>query len=250
MHQLRYSPARTRKRRSMPTDREETPRLASDAGLTLIEMLVMLVIAGVVAAVSIEAIRVASSNGIRVSRAAREATGGSIDLAGLRSMIEASRADYVGDDGQFRGQEDGFSSTTSTPLSGRLGEPQTYTLVFESEPSSAWLRLVYSDGRGDIVVGRWPDASGSFQYYVEEETSLASAVTSRAGDSPAGRRRQWLSTWPDTSLEGAYYVSLPLAVKIEVKPQSGDPVAMIVGFPITAPPPQREQDLLGDIGPG
>jgi len=234
----------------MPSDREESPRLASDAGLTLIEMLVMLVIAGVVAAVSIEAIRVASSNGIRVSRAAREATGGSIDLAGLRSMIEASRADYVDDAGQFRGQADRFSSTTSTPLSGRLGEPQTYTLAFDSDPSSQSLRLVYSDGHGDIVVGRWPDASGGFQYFVEEERPIDFAFTSRARGSPVGPRRRWLSAWPgDTAADGGYYVSLPLAVKIEIRPGSGDPIAMIVRFPITAPPPQREQDLLGDFGP-
>lgn len=235
----------------MPSDREDSPCLASDAGLTLIEMLVMLVIAGVVAAVSIEAIRVASSNGIRVSQAAREATGGSIDLAGLRSVIEASRPDYTGGAGQFRGQEDRFSSTTSTPLSGILGEPQTYTLAFESDASSQWLRLVYSDGHGDIVVGRWPDASGGFQYFVEEEQPVDFAFTVRAGSSPVGRQRRWLSAWPgDTAADARYYVSLPLAVKIEIRPEPGDPIAMIVRFPITAPPPQREQDLLGEIRPG
>jgi type II secretory pathway pseudopilin PulG len=229
----------------MPSHRDETRRPARDAGLTLVEMLVMLVIAGVVAAISIESIRIASGNGIRVSRAALEATGGLIDRAALRSAIEASQSDYSDSDRRFQGGPDGFSSLTYAPLSGRLGEPQGYTLEFEPAPSDGSLQLVYSDGHGEIVVGQWPEASGSFEYYVEADPSDA-ALTFRPGSPSINREREWVDTWPNDRLtDVGYYVRLPLAVKIEIQPQSGETVAMIVRFPITAPPPLRAQDVTG-----
>lgn len=234
----------------MVTCSTDIPIKPNDAGLTLMEMLVMLVIASVVAAVSVESIRVASGNGIRVSKAAREATGELINRTALRSMIEGSRADYAGGEGQFRGEANHFSSTTSTPLSGRLGEPQTYSLSFETDASSRRLRLIYDDGHGEIMVGSWPDASGSFKYYVEETEELESALASRPGSVPRNRDRQWVDALPaELSSSGQYFSPLPLALKIEIEAQSKGSIGMIIRFPVTAPPPPREEDLFGAIGP-
>ncbi|WP_174235019.1 type II secretion system protein, partial [Marinicauda pacifica] len=68
--------------------------MTREAGFTLIEMLIMLIISGFVATLTIEAIRAASTNAIRVAQAARSVAGELIDERIFRTAVEASRTAY------------------------------------------------------------------------------------------------------------------------------------------------------------
>ena len=93
---------------SMIDDARQSP------GYTLIEVLIMLAITAILTTTVLELVRSATSNGVRIERAARFATGTVIDLAGLRHSILNVRSDYRNGEAVFSGDETGFTARCSS----------------------------------------------------------------------------------------------------------------------------------------
>ncbi|MHA6288832.1 hypothetical protein [Maricaulis sp. CAU 1757] len=211
----------------------------------------MLAIASIVAIVSIESIRVATSNGVRIEQAARFATGSIIDQASLRTTIAATLPDYLDSEARFAGTPSGFSAVTSAPLTGPLGPRRAYSLALETSQDGSQLQLLYREGDNIIQVAAWPGATGAFDYFVEPAGDIASQfLRSRNRSQVSSRDQHWTETWPDPdALRGLHYIPLPVIIRLSISEADGSDTTMLFYLPVTAPPPFRDQDLFGSERP-
>lgn len=218
----------------------------AQAGFTLIEALITLVIASVLSLLMLQAVRSAASNAVRIERTAQAAAGSFIAQGALRRAIENTRAYYQNTPYAFDGDSQGFSALTVAPIDGPIGEFQRYSVRLE--PSDDGLALVYEDADSVLTVARWPDGEGEIQYYGANTTSaFDSQAFARLGE--VAGALTWREVWPgQAQTPGGYSNPLPAALRITVRAQSGPDTVMILHMPANAPPPPRLEDVIGGMG--
>lgn len=222
-------------------------RHRADAGFTLIEALVTLVIASVLSLLMLQSVRSAVSNGVRIERTAQAAAGAFIAQGALRRSIENTRAYYRDTLYSFSGDEEGFSGLTVAPIDGELGDFQRYAVRLQ--PVDAGLELIYEDPDSTLTVARWREAQGQIDYYGADTTSaFDSQAFARLGE-PASELT-WRQVWPgDARAPSGYSDPLPAAVRITVRSRDEPASVMIFHMPANAPPPPRLEDIIGGMGP-
>ncbi|WP_270374425.1 hypothetical protein [Marinicauda sp. Alg238-R41] len=218
-----------RSKQAVPATRE--------AGFTLIEMLIMLIISGFVATLTIEAIRAASTNAIRVEQAARSVAGELIDERIFRTAVEASRTAYQERPGRFSGDTTGFQSVTAQPVTGYAGEMRPYAVRFEQEAGG--VSLIYEEGEATYQLGWWEGVDVGFEYFgtLPQSVDLTGPVLEL--------EREWVDTWPRPDHSTLYYSPLPEAVRIQVRSEGHTSLDMIIAFPADGAPPVRVEDIMG-----
>lgn len=223
-------------------------RMDRTAGYTLMEVLVMLAVTALLTATVLETVRASASNGVRIERAARLATQDYLTIASLRHAVSGSRTDYADSPSKFTGSPERFTALTSNPIAAETTRPTTYSVSLVREQDE--VSLVYTDDVSQFTVAQWPNARARFSYYGEEAVS-GFEIGTRAGES---LERQWFPTWPPEGTSGAirdytFYTPMPLAVRAEIFPETGETLEIVFYLPANAPPPLRTRDLLGG-GPG
>ena len=200
------------------------------AGYTLIETLIMLAIISMISVLLLEAIRGATSSGIRIERVASRSIGQHLDMFSLRTVIAGATVQYLGLDDVMVGSGDAFSGRTSTPI-GLSGLHDT-TFAVRLQTVDRETRLIYSEGDSEWVVKAWQDAAGAFLYL-------------DVGPSwdPESERR-WVSSWPQEFPADYHYSPNPRAIKLSIV-SDGKNEAYVFALPNTATPVIRASDLFG-----
>lgn len=216
------------------------------AGYTLIEVLIMLAVTAILAATVLETVRASASNGLRIEQAARNASQDYITLAGVRRAVENTRADYSNEPGVFIGDDTQFSALTSQALMADRPGVQRYALRLENSPQGA--TLVYEDAAGSFQARFWANAEGRFTYYGDQPQERA-GFSQQIG---RPRPREWTAQWPpDQSLSVtnmyAYYEPVPLAVRADIRLDTGETWMTVFQLSSTSGPTPRVEDLLGDF---
>ena len=212
-----------------------------ESGYTLIEVLIMLAITAILAATVLETVRFATSNAIRIERAARSATGELIDMAALRRAISNTRTDYMDSDHGLNGDARGFRAQTSYPIVSDSSAMQPYTLELRTQGNS--LNLVYGDPAGEFIIERWSDAEGDFSY-LADHLELVETSVGLGNPRPI---RQWQDRWitDQEARRAGHAAPQPLAIKLDISTPSGS-FAYIYPLPAVATPPIRPSDLIGE----
>lgn len=216
------------------------------AGYTLIEVLIMLAVTAILAATVLETVRASAANGVRIEQAARRASQDYISLASVRRAVQASQADYTTSSNTFDGDEQGFRTLTSYPVTPQRSGIRAYALRLADVSNGT--SLVYEEGGRTFIVQHWPEAQGRWSYLVERTQSRI-GFTQR---SDAPREREWVSSWPErttlqTTRSQSYFQPLPLAVRAEIEMPDGSQRIIIFDMSITAPPRPRIQDIVGSL---
>lgn len=231
----------------MPLIYRSTPSDKSEAGFTLIEALVTLIIASVLSLLILQSVRSAASNAVRIERTAQAAASSFIAQGALRRTIENTRAYYRDTPYAFRGDSAGFTGLTVAPMDGPLGEFQWYSVRLQARNDG--LELVYEDADSALLVGYWPEADGEIEYYGADTISaLDSQILTRLD--PGEATLTWRETWPGQArAPGGYSDPLPAVVRIKIRSNEELISTIIVHMPSNAPPPPRIQDVIGGLEP-
>ncbi len=142
-----------------------TERVSSEAGFTLFETLVVLVITTLMGAVLMQgfsgvlAARVSVSNNIANLQEAILAQ--NIPVDPLRGIVP----DYKNNPNQFRGQSRTLSGQTLRPLLSPAGTPTPFKMTLDYDSGRDLTILLYEEtGRKSVELARWRGNSAAFKY--------------------------------------------------------------------------------------
>jgi prepilin-type N-terminal cleavage/methylation domain-containing protein len=175
-------------------------RSVADAGMTLLEMLVVLILVAMLVTVSFE--------GLSRLFDLRQRLGAWIDLAGdnaitttwLRDSLASSVPEYETGPVPFRGGERSLTGLTIAGLRTRPGIPVAFEWRLGPDPQGRGSVLEYRDGT-DLrysVYWRWDGEPGRFTYFAEDGKSYP--------------------TWPPTGITlatGVVIPQLPAAIQVD-----------------------------------
>lgn len=166
-------------------------------GFTLLEVLVVLTITGMLAAVLMQAfgfiltIRTGVLN--KIVGLERTVVTRNLYLAPLQSLVP----DYPEKPDVFVGTERRIHGLTTSPLQNRPGAPVGFDLYFEYGVNQGRTTLMYRErGRDPVALGGWEGDTGRFTY------------RDRIGG--------WLDVWPPRTVQGEKPSQTPWVIRIEM----------------------------------
>lgn len=216
--------------------------MSREDGYSLMEVLVMLAITALLAASVLESVRAAASNGLRIERAAREASQPFVSLSAARRAVQGTRSDYRGGENAFSGDARGFSALTASPLVADTTALEAYSMAIEQQGED--IVLIYEDKGGRFEIERWRSSEAAFRYLGEPPRSIADTRLSLS----QARQREWSSAWPQDSVPGAidgasYYVPSPIAIELVVSLNDSADERIVFQIPVNDGPPLRAEDV-------
>lgn len=187
----------------------------------------MLAIVAVVSTLVLEAIRMATSSGVRIERVARDAVHSHIDAAAVRSAIAATQTAYHDEPGGFVGTARAFRGVTTNAVISNIGANTLFEVRVSDDGRTT--RLVYVEqGRNEWAVLDLERADARLSYWHEDD----------------GR---WLPSWPPEATDATYYAPTPAAVKLEWS-SDNETGATIWAIQHNTIPVQRVQDIISVQG--
>lgn len=139
-------------------------RLQRFAGFTLIEVLVVLVIASLVTSILFSAM----SQMLNVQRRLSETVSAQTDAAmrenWFRLLIQGLYPDERRGPAEFKGEARTLSGLTLFPLNAPVGGAAVFTLSIEPRRGSDDMVLHYKSDQTDLTVLSWPGRTGRFWY--------------------------------------------------------------------------------------
>ena len=197
-----------------------------EAGFTLVEVLVTLVILGMVAATVFGSLAQVLEARARLRPYLDRSEETALVAGWFRQTVQALIADYDTGKNRFSATANGFSGLTTSPLIGSPGTPTAFRWVLKHDPAIDVSVLEYAERpTSTIQIARWSGKDAVFSY--------------------SGQEQEWRRAWPPTDLEGsAISVQLPQLVRLGGLPRELFPA--IVAAPRAAPvPPPLPPSFLG-----
>lgn len=216
--------------------------MRTDAGYSLMEVLVMLAITALLSATVLESVRAAASNGLRIERASRQASQPFVSLSAARLAVEGTRADYRDSENAFSGDRTGFSALTASPIVADRAALEPYRLYVEEGDGETV--LVYEDTSGRFEVGRWRGDRAGFRYLGDVPQAIGDMRTALGRPRP----KVWSETWPLEAITGdvgvtMHYIPSPVAVELVVSAPDRADERVVFQLPAGGGPPIRADDL-------
>lgn len=193
----------------------------NQAGFTLIEMLVVLIIVGMVSGVLFQALERAYRLQDRFGTELFNAQQGQMAADWYRQTVQGLHPDYSDGRNIFHGEGREYSGLSSNPLSGEYGAPTPITWKIRNNQQNGTIELVYFEGKQEAPILSWRGNQARFIYLDEQQTPHDS--------------------WPPPLGLSA---QLPKQIQL-VAQNAGEPVS-IVATPLgPATPLLRAQDAFG-----
>lgn len=162
------------KTRARQSALKRSPTVQSDlpdqAGFTLIEVLVVLIIVGVTSGVLFQALDQAYRLQDRFGRELFKVQQGQMASDWYRQTVQGLQPDYPDGQNIFRGKDRTFSGLSSNPLGDEYGAPTPITWRLRSNPQSSVIELVYLEGDGETAILKWRGKQARFVYLDEKQT--------------------------------------------------------------------------------
>lgn len=204
-----------------------------ERGFSLIEALVMLVLASLLSLMVLETVRLASSSGLRIQAASRETVAETLDEFALRRMIAGYTVEYLDSPWAFSGSADVMTGYSTQSPGAPGGAPLTLSIV---QRAPDWLLVASTPGADEWTIGRF-DGRVEFHYFDQAED-------------------RWFETWPppDTARRSAsqpapFARKAPDAVALDIaNTANGLSRRVMVSLPNEATPPARARDFFA-VGP-
>lgn len=133
-------------------------------GFTLLEMLVVLVIAGLVSTVLTQALSQIYKLHSRFSLAIYNSQQTAMELDWYRQIIQGLQADYDNGQDSFFGKANTLNGLTTTPASLNYGATTRFRLELEYDRSSNLTMLNYSEGEKKQKLLSWAGKNVKFSY--------------------------------------------------------------------------------------
>ena len=192
-----------------------------NAGFTLIEMLVVLVITALVSGVLFQALERSYSLQRRFGVELFKNQQGQMAIDWYRQSVQGLIADTPGESGVFKGEAHSLAGLTTTPLSEDFGmsTPFRWSLVIAADGSQT--ELVYRERDTDTVVLRWQGAQAKFVY-------LDDTLTAH-------------DTWPPPL---GLFSQLPRQIRVDAS-DNGEAVVIVATPMGPLDPAPRLQDVFG-----
>jgi prepilin-type N-terminal cleavage/methylation domain-containing protein len=153
---------------------------SAQAGFTVIEMLVVLVLVGLVASIVMGTLGAVVDARTRAASAIERATDSQLAEAWTRQPLNGLLPDYDDRPHVFRGDRRKLAGLTARALLSPTAGPVPFTLALEYDGTADRTALVYSETIGQetraLTVDSWPGERGGFLY--------------------RGERGAWVATWP------------------------------------------------------
>lgn len=181
---------------------------ASARGFTLFEMIVVIVITGLMAAVLLQGLSMVLRTRLSVTNTIADlqtvVISQNIPIDPLRGILP----DYRNNPNQFRGQPRSMNGQTLRPLLSPLGSPTPFKMSLDYDGGNNQTVLTYEEpGRPKAELARWPGNGQSFKYR---------DVT---GD--------WLSSWPPQ----ASVSQTPWLIWIDIGATTAPPLVAAISGP-------------------
>lgn len=153
-------------------------------GLTLVELLVVLVLSSLLMTLIAQGISFTLLNLDRVTRYQREATRELLEFHWFTTSASAIVA-HTSPERRFTGTEDGFTALTLEPLAAASGLPTLVRWQLRPSLTGTGMDILYSEGREvNWLVKSLPFATARFEYL--------------------SRERGWLGSWAGRDERGEY----------------------------------------------
>lgn len=191
----------------------------SDSGFTLMEVLVVLTITGMVAAVLLQALSQVYGMQQRFGDQIERSQGGALQIEWYRQVVQQLQPDFPDGAGRLRGNGSRFSSLGLNPFTQEPGAPKAMELSLRSVSGGTELRL-RADGN-ELVLASWPEVTEAAIVYI---------------DATGQRHDQWppaMGSWP----------ALPASVQLRLR--QGQSEQWIVASPRATYQPYRQVKLPG-----
>ena len=143
---------------------------AREAGFTLVEVLVTLVLLAMVAAITMGSLRQVLDARARLRPYLDRSEETALAAGWFRQTVQAAIPDYRNGKDIFAATDKQFSGLTAAPIQGLPGTPTDFRWSLDYNPSQDTMVLAYREARGDpIAVARWSGSVGSFSYYGDDQ---------------------------------------------------------------------------------
>lgn len=152
----------------------------AQAGFTVIEMLVVLVLVGMVATIMVGTLGAVVDARTRAASAIARATDSQLAEAWVRQPLNGLLPDYDDRPHQFRGERRKLSGLTARALLSPTAGPVPFSLTLDYDSIRDSTTLLYAETLGErtqtMVIDSWPGDRGAFLF--------------------RGERGAWVAAWP------------------------------------------------------
>ncbi len=147
------------------------------AGFTLIEVLVVLVMTSLISAILMQALSLVLDTRFKVRDALADSESVALNRSVLTFPMTGVLPDYDDGPDRFAGQSKRMRGLTLTPLHGTAGAPTGFGLMIQYNAGSGMSELTYLErGFDPVKLAEWPGDVGAFTYM--------------------GRSGDWSNIWP------------------------------------------------------
>lgn len=149
----------------------------SNRGFTLLEVIVVLMISGLIAAILMQGLSIMLETRLRVSGTIDNLEQAGIQTSIVTTPIRGLLPDYLDGPDVFVGDKKRIRGLTLSPLQGTAGAPTGFGMILDYDIVDDMTSLTYYErGYDPLIIAQWPGQQGEFSY------------RGRAGD--------WAETWP------------------------------------------------------
>jgi general secretion pathway protein J len=128
---------------------------ARQAGFTLLEMLVVMLIVSLISTILFQALdqvyKLQSRFGLQLAQSQQ----GTMYTDWFRQVVQGLQTDYSDSQDIFQGGETEFTGVTTSPLSAAYGTPATVTLSLEYDGHAGMTRLLYVADQQKTTLSSW-----------------------------------------------------------------------------------------------
>ncbi|MBV8502052.1 MAG: type II secretion system protein [Paucibacter sp.] len=144
------------------------PSTLHQRGFTLMEMLVVITIAGLVTTVLFQSLSQVYGLQDRLGLQLQHSQGGAMQLDWYRQIVQQLQPDVPDSAGRLRGQSREMSALGLDPLSSQPGQPQLMKLRLDVGRKR--VRLLWRAGEGrEVPLGEWEGLSDAEFVYLDEQ---------------------------------------------------------------------------------
>lgn len=197
------------------------PNRSGQAGFTLIEVLVVLVIVGVTSGVLFQALEQAYRLQERFGSELFKVQQGQMAADWYRQTVQGLQPDYPDGQNLFRGEGQTFSGLTSNPLGDEYGAPTPISWMIRANQQNNTTELIYLEGSRETPILTWRGNRARF-IYMDEQQALH-------------------DSWPPPL---GLATQLPKQIQL-VADDAGEPIVIIASPMGPASPLLRTQDFFG-----
>jgi len=179
----------------------------SQRGFTLIEVIVVLVIGSLIAAVLMQGLSLVLDTRLRVQNALLNASDLALRKSILTTPLRGVLPDYIDGPDRFIGEQRRMRGLTLSPLQGTVGAPTGFGMVLNYEVGSDQTSLIYFErGFDSVTLAQWPGDTGEFLY--------------------RGKSGEWTPGWP---VPGDLIERAPRSIRVKTGLFPAEYVVLVMG---------------------